>query len=73
MGRRDGIRRGTFDPPHGVRGLHVFADNDEGFTGQAAGYALAKTVRSKRPEMAVQVHVPPLTGTDYNDLLRGRA
>jgi putative DNA primase/helicase len=63
----------TFEPPDGVRELHVFADNDDSFTGQAAAYALAKRIRITRPVMRVAVHVPPLTGTDYNDLLRGHA
>lgn len=57
----------AFQPPPGVRTLHVFADNDENCVGQAAAYALAK--RLSRTGIKVNVQIPPTTGTDWLDVL----
>jgi putative DNA primase/helicase len=57
----------TFQPPPGLRRLHVFSDNDASCVGQAAGFALARRVN--RDGLLVEVHVPPVTDTDWLDVL----
>jgi putative DNA primase/helicase len=53
-------------PPAGVSEVCIFADNDAAFGGQAAAYSLAH--RLKR-DFDVTVRVPPMAGTDWNDVL----
>ena len=59
----------SFVPPRGLLRLHVFADNDANFVGQAAAYELAH--RLNRDGLTVEVHVPPIADTDWLDVLNG--
>jgi putative DNA primase/helicase len=52
--------------PAGVAGLHVFADNDSNFFGQAAAFALAR--RLGRDGFPVEVHIPPRPDSDWLDI-----
>jgi putative DNA primase/helicase len=56
----------TFTPPPGLMRLHIYGDNDESFTGQLAAYALANRLGS---DLIVEVHLPPIAGTDWLDHL----
>jgi putative DNA primase/helicase len=60
----------AFQPPTGLQRLHVFADNDSNYVGQAAAYDLAR--RLSRDRLAVDVNVPPVADTDWLDVLTGR-
>jgi putative DNA primase/helicase len=55
-------------PPPEVQTVHIFADNDASYTGQAKAYTLANrlTVQFKIKTM---VHLPNDTG-DWNDCLQ---
>jgi putative DNA primase/helicase len=61
----------SFQPPGGLRQLHIFADNDSNFVGQDAAYNLAR--RLSRDGINVEVRVPPVPDTDWLDLLNGRS
>jgi putative DNA primase/helicase len=65
----NGIR--TFQPPRGLLRLHIFADNDANYVGQAAAYELAH--RLNRDGLTVEVHIPPIADTDWLDVLNGSA
>lgn len=58
-----------FVVPTTVDTLHIFGDNDSSFVGQAAAYRLAKSALHKRKELVVEVHIPGLPDTDWNDVL----
>lgn len=63
----------TFEPPEGVQKLHVFADNDSNYTGQAAAFELARSFRAGPRRFDVIVSVPPDPDSDWLDVLNGRA
>jgi putative DNA primase/helicase len=67
----NGLR--AFEPPTIVRRLHVFADNDSNFTGQAAAFELAKRLSQSQQRLEVIVNVPELPDTDWLDELNRRA
>ena len=60
----------AFQPPPGLKRLHVYADNDENFVGQQAAYALAR--RLSGIGVAVEIAIPPAPGTDWLDILNDR-
>lgn len=53
-------------PPGGCTEVVIFGDNDKAFGGQAAAYALAHRLGAKG--IRVEVHIPPISGTDWNDV-----
>jgi putative DNA primase/helicase len=55
-----------WEPPAGVSSVVVFADNDENFVGQNAGYALAQSLA--RRGMKAEVRIPAVVGTDWADV-----
>lgn len=61
-----------FRIPAGLKRFVVFADNDENFTGQAAAYELARSVKTNSPACIVEVIIPKEAGSDWNDVLASR-
>ena len=57
-----------FTPPEGCDELAIFGDADTKFGGEAAAYSLAHRI-AVRSEMEVSVHLPPVRGQDWNDVL----
>ena len=56
-----------WEPPAGVEHVTICADNDKNRVGQDAAEALA--VRLRAMGIDVHVRVPPVPGTDWNDVL----
>ncbi|MEQ9813978.1 MAG: toprim domain-containing protein [Azospirillaceae bacterium] len=55
-----------FKPPPGVERVIIFGDNDASFAGQKSALVLAQ--RLVREGFAVEVMIPPETGTDWLDV-----
>jgi putative DNA primase/helicase len=56
----------AWQPPSEAKRIIIFGDNDAGYGGQAAAYALASRLRSD--ERAVEVRIPADVGADWNDV-----
>ncbi|EJX02537.1 P4 alpha zinc-binding domain protein [gut metagenome] len=54
--------------PDQVQKLIIFGDNDKSFTGQAAAWGLAKTMRCHYPDVQIEVRIPPQLGDDWHDV-----
>ena len=59
----------SFDPPAGVRGVLIFADNDVNYAGQKAAFSVAHRLVLKG--FKVEVCIPPTVG-DWLDVLHAR-
>ena len=59
-----------FVPPAEVSRLLVFGDNDANHHGQWAAHGAARTAANRK--IAVEVHIPPTSGEDWNDVLLKR-
>jgi len=57
----------NFIPPTKIKSVWIYADNDDNYTGQAAGYKLAKRLKMKGIE--AWVFIPERMGYDQNDIL----
>lgn len=53
-----------FQPPENCETIVIYADNDHSFTGQAAGYELARRLHGK---FKIQMQIAPDMGTDWAD------
>jgi len=61
-----------WQPPDGVTKVVVFGDNDAGFGGAAAAYALAHRLACKG-KYEVEVRLPDQVGTDWADVLAAKS
>ncbi len=60
-----------WQPPATAKHIIVFADNDDNFAGQHAAYSLAHRLRGEG--YRVEVRIPDLADTDWNDMLGANA
>ncbi len=56
----------SFEPPAGIKRVHIFGDNDGNFAGQKAAFILAHRLAR---DIAVEVSVPLKPGADWLDVL----
>ena len=61
----------TVELPPEIRDILIFADNDE--SGIGWQNALAAEARWLAEGRRVRIEIPPIVGTDFNDVLRGLA
>jgi putative DNA primase/helicase len=66
-----------FRPPADICALHIYGDNDLNFVGQRAAYLLANKLHEIHNAkgthtLAIEVHIPPVAGTDWLDVLTGQ-
>ncbi|NSZ00519.1 P4 alpha zinc-binding domain protein [Agrobacterium tumefaciens] len=61
----------NWQPPAIVKAVMIFGDNDENGVGQSAARQLAH--RLNEQGIRVDVRIPRISGTDWNDVLRGAA
>ena len=54
-----------WEPPETIKNVVIFGDNDLNFVGQSAAYNLAR--RLKKQGLSVDVKIPELHGSDWND------
>lgn len=57
----------SFTPPHGVKTVVIYGDNDRSYAGHASAYKLAHRLIGQGFE--VEVVFPEEVGTDWNDVL----
>lgn len=55
----------AWEPPQGVKEVVIFGDNDASYTGQEAAFALAKRLHAAG--LVVEVKIPPMVGTDWQN------
>ena len=60
----------SWEPPAGVERVTIFGDNDNGFGGQAAAYALAHRLTTRKVSVMVRIPHHQTTGNDWNDIQR---
>jgi putative DNA primase/helicase len=56
----------AFEPPPETKTVVICGDNDASYTGQKAAFALAH--RLTKQGLAVEIQIPPVTGTDWADV-----
>jgi putative DNA primase/helicase len=56
-----------FEPPAGIKLLHIFADND-----QAGLKAAGQLMERLKGRVGLELHVPPAQCKDFNDILTNR-
>jgi putative DNA primase/helicase len=61
----------SWSPPIGVRRVIICGDNDQGYAGQAAAYALGHRLMGQEFEVEVRIPGHETTGQDWNDIFTG--
>lgn len=64
----EGLMR-AWKPPAGVRRVVIFGDADAHYVGQAAAYELGRRLSVEKLVDVVEVKIPDVLGTDWNDEL----